>query len=49
VLGKFKDKPNGKIKQEFVWLRAKFYAYKIFEKIEKKPKKQRASKKCCPE
>jgi len=46
VLGKFKDELNGKIMEEFVGLRSKVYAYKLFENG-KESKKAKGVKKCC--
>jgi len=44
VLGKFKDELNGKIMKEFIGLRSKMYAHKVF-KNEKETKKAKAIKK----
>ena len=44
VLGKFKDELNGKIMEEFVGLRSKMYAHKVFED-EKETKKIKGIKK----
>ena len=44
VLGKFKDEFNGKIMEEFIGLRSKLCAYKIFEN-EKEAKKAKGVKK----
>ena len=38
VLGMFKDEGGGKVKDEFVGLRAKFYSYKMLEGEESKRK-----------
>ena len=47
VLGKFKDELAGKIMTEFCALRAKAYAYKLNDDVEKK--KAKGTKKCVAE
>jgi hypothetical protein len=44
VLGKFKDELNGQIMEEFIGLRSKLYAYKLFENG-KETKKAKSIKK----
>jgi hypothetical protein len=45
ILGKFKDELNGQVMSEFIGLRAKLYAHKVFE-TEIETKKDKGIKKC---